>query len=131
MVKRFIILVALIAFSAWAVLATVTQFNVVTQVKGILSVVNGGTGINTSGTSTLTAATVLTVTCQTAITTTATGALTTDKIEWNYATAPTTAEGLMHVSTYVTSGNVNFLRCNPTAASRVGTAIVINWRVVH
>lgn len=129
--KRFLATITILFMCVGQCTAVATQFNVTTQVKGILAVANGGTGLNTAGTSTLTAATVLTVTCQTTITTAATGALTTDKIEWNFATVPTTAEGLMNVSVYVTSGNVNFLRCNPTAVSRVGTAIVINWRVVH
>jgi hypothetical protein len=128
----------------WTVAAT-TQFNIVTQVKGILPIANGGTGLNSlatlvaggntvkvaNGTSALTAATVTTATCQTAITTAATGTVTTDNIEWAYATAPATADALMSVSAYVTAGNVNFTRCNTTAASRIGTAIVINWRVVR
>jgi len=30
-----------------------------------------------------------------------------------------------------TANNVNFVRCNPTAASQTTTAIVINWRVIR
>jgi dihydrodipicolinate synthase/N-acetylneuraminate lyase len=84
-----------------------------------------------SGTSTLTSGAVTSNTCQTAVTTAATGVATTDAIEWSYATAPGSADALMHVSPYVTSGNVNFTRCNATSASQTGTAIVINWRVIR
>ena len=85
-----------------------------------------------SGTSTMTSGAITAATCQTAITSTATGTATTDAIEWSYATAPTlTTDALLHVSPYVTSGNVNFTRCNPTAGSITGTAIVINWRVIR
>ena len=47
-IKRLLIALAVLAFSAWAACATSTQFNVVTQVKGILAVANGGTGVTTS-----------------------------------------------------------------------------------
>ena len=124
-------------------LAASTFINLTSQVKGILPVANGGTGLNSlatlvaggnvvklvSGTSTLTSGTVTTNSCQTAVTTAATGAATTDTVEWSYATAPGTADGLMTVSAYATSGNVNFKRCNSSSASQTGTAIVINWRI--
>jgi hypothetical protein len=84
-----------------------------------------------SGTSTLTSGSVTTNTCQTAVTTAATGATFTDAIEWSYATAPGTADALLHISPYPTANNVNFTRCNATNASQTGTAIVINWRVVR
>lgn len=85
-----------------------------------------------SGTSTLTANAALTaVTSQAAITTAATGALATDAIEWAYATAPGAGDSLCHVSAYVTAGNVNFVRSNPTAANQSVSAIVINWRVIR
>ena len=91
-----------------------------------------GTRTIASGTSALTSGSVGGATCQTAVTTTATGTATTDVISWAYATAPTLAtDALLHVSPYVTSGNVNFTRCNPTAGSITGTAIVINWKVVR
>jgi hypothetical protein len=100
------------------------------------SVVSDGTHANgltiASGTSTLTSnATLGAVTSQTAITTTATGALTTDAIEWSYASAPGSGDALCHVSAYATSGNVNFVRSNPTAAAQNVSAIVINWRIVR
>jgi hypothetical protein len=85
-----------------------------------------------SGTSTLTSnAALAAVTSQAAITTTATGALTTDAIEWSYATAPTAGDSLCNVSPYVTAGNVNFVRTNPTAAAQNVSALVINWRVIR
>jgi hypothetical protein len=140
--KSGVLFLAIILFAGMG-LATSTQFNIVTQVKGILPVANGGTGLSSlatlvaggnvvktvSGTSTLTAATVTTNTCQTAITTTAAGAATTDAIEWAYASAPGTGDGLMTLSAYPTSGSVNFKRCNSSSASQTGTAIVINWRI--
>lgn len=86
-------------------------------------------GTVASGTSTLTSGAVTTNTCQTAVTTAATGTAATDAIEWSYATAPGTADAVMHVSPYPTANNVNFTRCNATSASQTGTAIVINWRV--
>lgn len=89
-------------------------------------------GVVASGTATLTSnATLGATTAQTAVTVAAAGALTTDAIEWSYATAPSSDESLCIVSAYMTSGNVNFVRANPTAASRNVTAIVINWRVVR
>lgn len=85
-----------------------------------------------NGTSTMTSGAITAATCQAAITTAAAGVATTDSIEWAYATAPTlTTDALLHISPYVTSGNVNFTRCNPTNGSITGTAIVINWRVIR
>ncbi len=85
-----------------------------------------------SGTSTMASGAVGMAACATAVTTAATGALTTDSIEWAYAAAPSiTTDALLTIAPYVTSGNVNFTRCNPTAASITGTAIVINWRVIR
>ena len=85
-----------------------------------------------SGTATLTSnATLGATTAQAAVTVGATGAATTDAIEWAYATAPSSDESLCIISAYVTSGNVNFVRANPTAGNRNVTAIVINWRVIR
>jgi hypothetical protein len=83
-----------------------------------------------SGTSTMASGAITAATCAAAITTSATGVLTTDAIDWSYATAPAlTTDALLHISPYVTAGNVNFTRCNATASSITGTAIVLNWRV--
>lgn len=85
-----------------------------------------------SGTTTLTAnAALAAVTSQAANTTAATGALTTDSIEWSFSTAPTAGDNLCHVLTYLTAGNVNFVRTNPTAAAQNVSALVINWRVIR
>ena len=84
------------------------------------------------GTTSLTSGSVSGATCQTTVTTSATGAATTDEVIWSYATAPTvTTDGLLHTSAYTTSGNVGFTRCNPTAGSITGTAIVVNWAVIR
>lgn len=85
-----------------------------------------------SGTTTLTAnAALAAVTSQAANTTAATNALTTDTIVWAFATAPGAGDNLCHVLPYVTAGNVNFVRTNPTAAAQNVTALVINWRVIR
>ena len=62
MLKRISALAASIFLFAWVVLATATQFNVTTQIKGVLAVANGGTGssagiVPTLGTVTLTSQT--------------------------------------------------------------------------
>lgn len=156
--KRFLALMAAILLCIVQVEAVATQFNISTQIKGILPVANGGTGnafftvsgpassaktytfanadstipsVIASGTSTLTGAAIAAAVCQTAVTTSASGAATTDSIIWAYNAAPGSVNGLLTVSAYPTANNVNFLRCNPTAASRTGTAIVINWKVVR
>lgn len=85
-----------------------------------------------SGTATFTTTAAATLTCQTTVTVAATGALTTDAIEIAYASAPTgTTDGLLILSKWVTAGNVNFARCNPTAGSITPTALVLNWRVIR
>lgn len=85
-----------------------------------------------SGTAALTAnAALAAVTSQAAITVAGTGILATDCIEWSYASAPGAGDSLCHVSPYVTAGNVNFVRTNPTAAAQNVSAIVINWRVIR
>jgi hypothetical protein len=85
-----------------------------------------------SGTTTLTAnAALAAVTSQAANTTAGTGILTTDTIEWSFATAPTAGDNLCHVLPYATAGNVNFVRTNPTAAAQNVSALVINWRVIR
>lgn len=118
-----------------------------TDCTSVLPVTSGGTGayiarINSvwvpwaspaaSGTATLTSnAALAAVTSQTAITVAGTGILTTDAIEWSYATAPTAGDSMCHLSVYVTAGNVNFIRTNPTAAAQNVSAIVVNWRVIR
>jgi hypothetical protein len=85
-----------------------------------------------SGTSTFTTTAITAGTCQLTVTTPATGAATTDGIEVAYASAPTgTTDGLLILNKWVTSGSVNFSRCNPTARSITPTALVLNWRVIR
>lgn len=85
-----------------------------------------------SGTSTFTTTAAASGACQTTVTTAATGALTSDTIAWAYTTAPVAAtDGRMELLPYVTANNVNFMRCNNTAASVTPTALVVNWRVIR
>jgi hypothetical protein len=85
-----------------------------------------------SGTSTFTTTAVASGACQTTVTTAATGTATTDTIDWAYSTAPVAAtDGRLTIQPYVTANNVNFMRCNNTAASVTPTALTVNWRVIH
>ncbi len=85
-----------------------------------------------SGTTTLGNANIGATTCNAAVTTGAAGALTTDKILWAYASAPSgTTDGKLILSPYLTAGNVNFVLCNPTAGGLVPTGLVVNWSVVR
>jgi hypothetical protein len=85
-----------------------------------------------SGTSTLGNTSIAATTCNAAVTTAASGALTTDVIQWAYASAPSgTTDGKLILSPYVTANNVNFVLCNPTAGALVPTGLVVNWRVVR
>lgn len=85
-----------------------------------------------SGTSALGIGAISATSCTTAVTTAATGTATTDAIEWSFNAAPGAGytRGLV-VSAYVTSGNVNFLVCNPTAGSLTPAAGTVNWRVIR
>lgn len=85
-----------------------------------------------SGTSTFTTTAVGALGCQTTVTTTATGAATTDTISEAWNSAPVAAtDRMLTLVKWVTSGNVNFARCNPTAGSITPTALVLNWRVLR
>jgi hypothetical protein len=132
------------AIGVAAVAGTPAQINLptATGAAGTFLQTNGATPQQTSwvaagtliasGTSTLTANGALgAVTSQAAITTSAPNTLTTDAIEWSYATAPGAGDSLCHISPYVTAGNVNFVRSNPTASAQAVTALVINWRVIR
>ena len=69
--------------------------------------------------------------CAAVVTSSGTGVATTDRIEWAYASAPATADGLLTLSPYVTSGNVNWKLCNPTASSQTPSGLVVNWEVLR
>jgi hypothetical protein len=101
---------------------------------------NGCTDINgnkfgtiiASGTSSLGTGSISATTCATVVTTAATNTATTDSIEWAFNAAPGTGyTSGVHVLAYPTSGNVNFLVCNPTAGSLTPAAATLNWRVIR
>jgi hypothetical protein len=90
-----------------------------------------------NGTATLGTSAINATSCATAVTAAASGTATTDSIEWAFNAAPpsgyagTSPAAGLHVLVYVTSGNVNFQVCNPTAASITPAAATLNWRVVR
>jgi len=85
-----------------------------------------------SGTATFTTTAVAAAACQTTVTVAATNTLTTDTISWAFNSAPVAAtDASLITSVWPTAGNVNFKRCNPTAASITPTALVANWRVIR
>jgi len=84
-----------------------------------------------SGTSTLGNSAITSGTCATVVTTAASGVLTSDRISWSYASAPATADGLLNLNAYATSGNVNWKLCNPTASSQTPSGLVVNWGVLR
>jgi hypothetical protein len=101
---------------------------------------NGCTDINgnkfstiiASGTSSLGTGAISATTCATVVTTAATNTATTDAIEWAFNAAPGTGyTSGVHVLAYPTSGNVNFLVCNPTAGSLTPAAATLNWKVIR
>jgi hypothetical protein len=84
-----------------------------------------------SGTSTLSNSSIGAGACATVVTSAATGVATTDRLQWAYASAPATADGLLTLNPYVTSGNVNWKLCNPTASSQTPSGLVVNWSVLR
>jgi hypothetical protein len=76
--------------------------------------------------------------CTAAQTDTATGTATTDVVWWGFAADPTattgyspTANGMLTIIAYPTSGNVNFKVCNNTGAAITPGTVTLNWRVVR
>lgn len=49
----------------------------------------------------------------------------------SYKSAPGTTDGRFIINVQVAAGAITITRCNPTAASLTGTAIVLNWKVVR
>jgi len=95
---------------------------------------NAGTTTTTvvSGTSTLGSSSIAAATCHSVVTTPATGVAATDAITWSYASEPSgSTDGKLILNAYPTSGNVNFMLCNPTASALVPTGLVVNWRVLR
>ena len=88
------------------------------------------------GTSALGTAEIASGACASAVTTTATNAATTDVINWGFNADPTsttgyapTANGMLTIIAYPSSGNVNFKVCNLTAAAITPGAVTLNWRI--
>lgn len=102
-------------------------------VSGTLCGIRGVTvpKVIASGTSTLTNSAIASGACAAVVTSAASGVLTTDRIAWSYASSPATADGLLTLSAYVTSGNVNWKLCNPTASSQTPSGLVVNWGVLR
>lgn len=69
--------------------------------------------------------------CSSTVTVTATGTLTTDRIEWTFASAPGTADGLLNLVAWVTANNVNFEQCNASSISQTPGGLVLNWAVMR
>jgi len=89
-----------------------------------------------SGTSSLGTAEIASGACASVVTTTATGAATTDVIDWGFNGDPTgvtgyaaSANGMLTIIAYPSSGNVNYLVCNNTASAITPGAIILNWRI--
>lgn len=84
-----------------------------------------GNGTATLGTTAITAGT-----CATVVTVASASVATTDVITWSFSAAPGTGYTAgLNVLPYVSSGNVNFLVCNPTAGSLTPAAATLNWTV--
>lgn len=88
------------------------------------------------GTSALGTAEIASGVCASAVTTVATNVATTDVINWGFNGDPTgvtgyapTANGMLTIIAYPTSGNVNFKVCNLTAAAITPGAVTLNWRI--
>jgi len=89
-----------------------------------------------SGTSSMATGTIGAGRCVAPVTTAASGVATTDAISWSFNAAPGTGYGSvtgsgLNIQPYVTSGNVNFVVCNPTAGSITPAAAILNWRVTR
>ena len=129
-------------------LGAVTVINLATQVTGLLPKTNGGTGITStatfpasgtvtvtfeSGTSAMGTAAIASGACSAAVTTAVTSLATTDRIVTTLNAVPTGTNmySWLEVYGYPTSGNVNIVVCNPSAASRTPTAMTVNWQVLR
>jgi hypothetical protein len=113
--------------------ATGTAPLAVSSTTPVANLVAGGNTVTiASGTATLSTTAVPTLSCATTVTVTATGTSASDSIEWAFASLlGNTADGLMVPVPQVGTNQVSFTRCNSTAGSLTGTAMVINWRVMR
>jgi hypothetical protein len=82
------------------------------------------------GTSILGTSPIAATSCAPVVTSSATGVTTADVISYSFNAAPSGAyaNGLF-IQSYLTPENVNFLVCNPTAASLTPPSATLNWRV--
>lgn len=135
--------VALVAGTPNPMLLPTTSPSSVTQVLGLSSITgglsqlawvtpSGGVSLIASGTAAMGTTGISTLTSGTVTTVPAAGVATTDSIEWAFNAAPGAGYSAgVFVLAYVTSGNVNFVQVNPTAATQTPAAATINWRVVR
>lgn len=109
---------------------TITASGGVISSTGTVTIANGTSSLGTSAISS--------GTCASTVTTTATGVATTDDIIADFNADPTSttgykasANGMLTIIKFPTSGNVNFNVCNNTANSITPGAVTLNWRVVR
>ncbi len=109
---------------------TYSQFSTAPVSNRTLTIANGTSALGTSAISS--------GACATVVTTSATGTATTDNIQADFNTDPTSttgyqasSNGMLTIIKYPTSGNVNFKVCNNTGASITPGAVTLNWRVVR
>ena len=111
-----------------------------TGVAAMLATAPGAEGGPTTtieyGTSALGTSAISSGACASVVTTAATNVATTDVINWGFNGDPTgvtgyaaSANGMLTIIAYPSSGNVNFKVCNNTAASVTPGAITLNWRI--
>ena len=114
--------------------------NNITVISGALSI-NGSVATRTiaSGTASLATGAISSGVCASVVTVTATGVLTTDDIQADFSADPTgttgyapSANGMLTIIKYPTSGNVNFKVCNNTGSSiTINSPVTVNWRVTR
>ena len=91
-----------------------------------------------NGTSAMGTSAISSGTCATVVSTAATGTATTDVVHWGFNGDPTgvtgyapSANGMLTIMAYPTSGYVNYKVCNNTADSVTPGALTLNWRVIR
>lgn len=91
-----------------------------------------------NGTASLGTSAIASGACASIVTVTATGVATTDDVQADFNADPTSttgyigsANGMLTIIKYPTSGNVNFKVCNNTGSSITPGAVTLNWRVVR
>lgn len=112
-----------------------------TTTTGVPSIAAAGTDYTApiaSGTAALGTSAIASGACATVVTVAGSGIATTDILTTSFNGDPTavtgygaTANGMLTIIPYPTSGNANFKVCNNTAASITPGAITLNWKVVR